>query len=150
MKKERFSSIKLIFSLLLLISLLIPITQCKKAASDQDQLVEVTNITPAEAKQLIDANQGNGNFVILDVRTPAEFNSGHIEDAINIDFNAGDFQSQVNMLDIRNIYLVYCRSGNRSAQAASIMVNLGFQQLYNMLGGISQWQAGGFEIIIPN
>ncbi len=84
---------------------------------------------------------------MLDVRTPSEYNGGRIENAINIDFNGSDFSSSVNMLDKNQIILVYCRSGNRSSQAAETMKNLGFFQLYNMLGGISAWIVAGFDIV---
>ncbi|MCK6599511.1 MAG: rhodanese-like domain-containing protein, partial [Bdellovibrionaceae bacterium] len=59
--------------------------------------------------------------VILDVRTPDEYLSGHIKGAINIDFYASDFQNQLGKLDKEKDYKVYCRSGNRSSKAVNMM-----------------------------
>lgn len=75
--------------------------------------------------------------VILDVRTPDEYMSGHIKGAINIDFYAPDFQNQVDKLDKDKDYKVYCRSGNRSGQSVNLMKKLGFKNVENV-GSISQ------------
>lgn len=74
--------------------------------------------------------------VILDVRTSQEFESGKLENAINIDFLSPTFKQRLAMLDKNKTYFVYCRSGNRSAQACNIMKSLGFDVLYNMAGGV--------------
>ncbi|MFN7116037.1 MAG: rhodanese-like domain-containing protein [Saprospiraceae bacterium] len=74
--------------------------------------------------------------VILDVRTPAEYASGKIKGAINLDIFAPTFMDAVNKLDKNKTYLVYCRSGNRSGQACSKMAKQGFEKLYNLSGGI--------------
>lgn len=75
--------------------------------------------------------------VVIDVRTPSEFASGHLEGAINIDVQADDFAQRLSALDPAGRYLVYCRSGNRSAVAVSIMRSLGFGDLTD-LGGVGQ------------
>lgn len=104
-------------------------------------------VPPREAKAIIDKNRGNPNFVILDVRTPEEFQSGHIKGAINIDFYAPDFAQKLDKLDKGKVYVVYCRSGHRSAQAVSLMKQQGFQTVYEIEGGIRAWQAGGFPLV---
>ena len=72
-------------------------------------------------------SDGNSaNEVIIDVRTPEEFASGHLEGAVNINLQAPDFEEQINALDKNGSYAVYCRSGNRSAEAVSLMENVGF------------------------
>lgn len=63
---------------------------------------------------------------MVDVRTPAEFAAGHLEGATNIDIEANDFAMKIAKLDKNASYLVYCRSGNRSAQAKSKMSATGF------------------------
>lgn len=80
------------------------------------------------------------NAVILDVRTADECNEGIIPGAINIDiFKGQGFIYQVEELDkSKNVY-VYCRSGARSAQACNIMNQLGFNNAFNLLGGIMEW-----------
>ena len=64
--------------------------------------------------------------VLIDVRTPAEHADGHLDGSLNIDVSAPDFRDQVAQLPKDDAYLVYCRSGNRSAQAAAIMAEMGF------------------------
>ena len=95
-------------------------------------------ISPMEAKSLIAKGAG-----IIDVRTPEEYASGHIPDAININFHAEDFQAQLMKLDKHKAYVVYCRSGNRSGKAVIIMKKLGFSTLYDMQA-FSGWVDNGF------
>ena len=76
------------------------------------------------------------NSVLLDVRTPSEFLAGHIDKAINIDFENQTFLSEIKKLDINTTYFVYCRSGNRSSQAVSIMKANGIKNIYELQGGI--------------
>lgn len=81
------------------------------------------------------------NAVILDVRTEEEVEQGYIPNAINIDIYQGqDFIDAVEKLDKTKNYYVYCRSGKRSAQACSIMKELGFANTYNLLGGFLEWE----------
>lgn len=74
--------------------------------------------------------------VILDVRTPAEYADRKIDGAINLDIFAANFASGISKLDKNKTYFVYCRSGNRSGQACSMMAKQGFEKLYNLSGGI--------------
>jgi rhodanese-related sulfurtransferase len=99
------------------------------------------NVTVAEADSLIKANNGVRCFAVLDVRTQTEFEQGRIPSAIKYDFNSGEFQTILDMLDKHTAYLVYCRSGNRSAKAAELMRDRGFSAVYNMLGGFNDWKA---------
>lgn len=103
-------------------------------------------ITPQEAFDLVRNNEANPEFVIVDVRTPDEFADGHLENAINIDFKADSFRANLSQLDKSNTYLIYCRSGNRSAQALATMDELRFSDVYDM-GGIRDWAAEGFPVV---
>jgi rhodanese-related sulfurtransferase len=80
--------------------------------------------------------------VIIDVRTPGEFASGHLEGALNIDVQSPDFAAQVSQLDPTQEYFIYCRSGNRSGQAISRMSNMGFT---SMINGGSVEQASNYS-----
>jgi rhodanese-related sulfurtransferase len=80
-----------------------------------------TTISVDEANNLIQSNQDNPDFIILDVRTPEEFSGGHIAGAVNLDVSSPDFQEQLDNLDKDKKYLVYCRTARRSAEAARIM-----------------------------
>lgn len=103
-------------------------------------------ITPSEAAGLIETNLGNPAFVLLDVRTPEEFASSHIAGAVNLDYKSPEFQQDLDKLDKSVIYLVYCRSAVRSGRAVAVMKELGFANIYDMAGGILQWQEEGFEV----
>jgi len=69
--------------------------------------------------------------IIIDVRTPAEFATGYLEGAINIDVQSPDFLAKVSELDPNAEYFIYCRSGNRSQQAMAQMAPLGFSSMKN-------------------
>jgi rhodanese-related sulfurtransferase len=89
------------------------------------------------------AKTAEANVVVLDVRTPAEFAEGHLANAINIDFQSRNFETDISKLDKGTTYAVYCRSGNRSGQAVKVMAELGFTDLYDMDGGVIDWEAAG-------
>lgn len=81
------------------------------------------------------------NAVILDVRTEGECSEGIISKAINIDIYKGQgFVYQIDELDKSKNYYVYCRSGGRSEQACNLMNQMGFENTYNLMGGMMQWQ----------
>lgn len=80
------------------------------------------------------------NAVVLDVRTEAEVIDGIIPNAIHIDFYLGEeFIDKVDELDKNKNYYVYCRSGNRSHKTCLIMEELGFDNAYNLEGGMLNW-----------
>lgn len=85
--------------------------------------------------------------VTVDVRTPAEFAEGHIEDAININVAAPDFVelAEKELPKDKTIY-VYCRSGRRSLTAAESLIKLGYK-VVNLKGGITEWTEAGLPII---
>lgn len=102
------------------------------------------DVNPQEFQQRI--NQGN--ITILDVRTPAEFSAGHIANAINLDFyDTSQFSSSLDKLDKNRTYLIYCRSGNRSAQAMKLMKEKGFTSIFNLSGGIQSWQNSNLVLV---
>lgn len=81
------------------------------------------------------------NGFLLDVRTPEEFEQGFIPGATNIDIRGGqEFIDEIEKLDKNKNYYVYCRSGARSGQACAIMNQLGFENTYNLSGGILEWE----------
>jgi len=84
--------------------------------------------------------QQDNNAVVLDVRTPAECDEGIIPNAQLLDIYSGqNFIDGIEALDKTKNYYVYCRSGARSAQACSIMKQLGIDKAYNLKGGILAW-----------
>ena len=107
----------------------------------------IKDVRSPAAFTLIQDNRNNPDFVILDVRTEDEFTQGHIENAVNIDFYSETFQDELDSLDKDKKYLVYCQSANRSGNAIKIMEELGFREVYNMLGGIALWQAQNYPVV---
>lgn len=73
--------------------------------------------------------------IILDVRTPSEVASGTLPNATVIDFYGANFKEDLNKLDKEKPVFVYCRSGNRSGQAANMMKEMGFKEVYDLIGG---------------
>ncbi|MBA7484544.1 hypothetical protein ES707_20072 [subsurface metagenome] len=102
-------------------------------------------ITPEEAFSLIQDNQGNPDFMIIDVRPPGA--SPYIEGSISLDYIGGIFSNEVEALDRCGIYLVYCRMGNRSSAALAEMYALNFKEVYEIQGGINAWVAGGLPVV---
>lgn len=94
------------------------------------------NVPAARFKELM----ADPNAVVLDVRTAPEVASGALPNAVHIDINSPDFAGKVSALDKSKTYLVYCRSGKRSAAACSIMEKQGFTSIYNLQGGILTWK----------
>ena len=80
------------------------------------------------------------NVVVLDVRTKAEQDSGYIKKAVFIDYKKQDFKQKIQTLDKSKTYVVYCKSGRRSAETLTLMTSLGFTNVYNVLGGIDAWR----------
>lgn len=134
----------------LLFLLLIPAVLLPNRGYAEDDQTEsknlpqtIKNITVEEAHTIIETTKNDNSLVIIDVRTPEEFNQEHITDASNIDFRSDNFKEELNRLDKNKTYVIHCRSGARSAQALEIMRELGFREVYNM-GGIVQWKEKGF------
>lgn len=123
------------FSLLLCIFL----AACGNTVIENDAEKETKNmyqqITPEEAKKLMDSEN---NYIILDVRDPQEFESGHIPGAVLIPHTKIDEQAENIIPEKDKLILVYCRSGRRSKIAAESLVSLGYTNVKEF-GGILQW-----------
>jgi rhodanese-related sulfurtransferase len=87
------------------------------------------------------------NYVLVDVRTEKEFDDGHIENALNIDYFSATFSDEISNIGLEKPVLVYCRSGNRSGKSMRIMSDLGFKEVYNLIGGIKGWKAKNNRLI---
>jgi thioredoxin len=99
-----------------------------------------TDLSPSEfSKQLKETE----NPTILDVRTPGEFGEGHIQNALNIDWNGSSFDVQVSKLDKNTTVFVYCLSGGRSGSAASQLRSNGFKNVLELDGGMMAWRSAG-------
>jgi thioredoxin len=83
---------------------------------------------------------------IIDVRSPEEFTSQHIENAVNIDWNGENFDNKIGKYDKSKPIFVYCMSGGRSKKAADKLAELGFSTIYELDGGIMKWNAAGLSV----
>ena len=83
---------------------------------------------------------------ILDVRTPDEFESEHIDNAKNVNWNGDDFEAKASSYDKSKPVFVYCLSGGRSKKAATKLKELGFDTVYELDGGFLNWNEEGFGI----
>lgn len=117
------------------LSIVLLLTSCMYIRPKQNSMSDLSQNEWAQA--LTEQQQA----VVLDVRTQEEFESGYIPKAINIDIQMGQsFIDEINSLDKNKFYYVYCRSGARSSQAVQLMRELGFNDTYNLLGGILEWE----------
>lgn len=126
---------KVLLVLLSMVSASLFLTACSSGSAAE-------KVSPKEFSEVI----SDSSIVILDVRTPAEFAEGHISGAINIDFQSGNFEQEIQNLDKTKTYAVYCRSGNRSGQAVKVMADAGFTNMYDMDGGTVDWVAAGGQL----
>lgn len=84
---------------------------------------------------------------VIDVRTPEEFEEGHLEGATRIGIADADFRDQLDELDRDGNYLVYCRTDNRSGQAVEVMREMGFDNVWDMDGGVTAWSDAGLPLV---
>lgn len=101
------------------------------------------NITAVQSNDTINAYVDKNWFVILDVRTPGEYNSQHLFEGVNLDYYSPTFATDLASLDRGKMYLIHCASGSRSGQVYIQMQNLNFRRVYNMLSGMSAWNTAG-------
>lgn len=129
--------IALYLALILVLGILI-LSGCTSVKTDEKTSNTFEQITADEAKAIMDSEE---SYVILDVRTKGEYDSGHIEGAILIpDYEVGTKAESV-LSDKDELILVYCRSGNRSKNAASELAALGYTNVKEF-GGIIGWKYG--------
>ena len=98
-----------------------------------------------DAKAFAEKMKATPNAQILDVRTPEEFSTSHIDNALNIDWLGNSFVAGAEKLDKTKPVFVYCKSGGRSKSAANKLEELGFKTIYELQGGILKWDAEGMS-----
>jgi phage shock protein E len=111
----------------------------KSNDTNTDQ-ASISLISPA------DLNSVNKDILLIDVRTPEEFASGHLENAVNMNYFDSDFDAQLKTLDKNKVVYLYCKSGRRSAYAAEILVDMVFVKIYDLEGGTLNCQAKGLKL----
>lgn len=130
---------------LLALSLFLPLAplkadESKPAAAAGVTMDKAKDVSIDEAAKLL---KDNPKIVVLDVRTPEEFAKGHIAGAKNVDFNADDFDKQIEKLDPNSTYLVHCAAGGRSKQSLATFTDKKFKGVYHMNEGFKAWEKAG-------
>lgn len=138
MQKKRTGYTILI--IIILVGFILP-----SCSAQQDQ--NITALSPTEAADLIEKHKVDADFIILDIRTPGEYQSGHIKGATMIDYYSKSFVDEIGRLDKEKSYLVYCRSGNRSAHSMDLFTKLQFQKIYHLSSGINSWISEGLPLV---
>jgi rhodanese-related sulfurtransferase len=125
------------------------LTSCKenvKQTSSQIETVQST-ITVISPKEVYDSLQEDQSLQLLDVRTPEEYGVTHLKSSQNICVTTPGFEEKAAKLDKSKPVYVYCKSGGRSARASKILSDMGFTQIYDIQGGITNWQAQDLEVV---
>ena len=112
----------------------------------ENNLIEIEQIIQRLNPTQFRSEINNENIILIDIRTPEEYNEGHIEGAININYYSHDFSNQISQLDKDKTYYIYCRRGSRSGNALEVFRNLNFNEVYDLRNGINSWVNQGFEI----
>ena len=102
-----------------------------------------TLVNPSEFNNILQQK----NILIIDIRRPEEFNSGHLPDAINIDYESANFKEKLQEITSKKKIAIYCRSGRRSAASIPVFEKIGFSEVIELDGGINAWNAQNFKII---
>jgi len=129
----------------LLIAVMVLSVACFKKGGPESPGQVVEDVSLEEAFILMEDNRGRDDFIIVDLRSTEEYASGHIEDAINLDYSSPDFLEALGELNREGVYLIYSHGDEVSGQVLDTMAGLGFTEVYNMIGGMEHWE----EISLP-
>ncbi|MFD2909272.1 rhodanese-like domain-containing protein [Flavobacterium ardleyense] len=120
-----------------LLVVLLSLTSCIKKPVEGVRVVDVA---------AYEAQLKEPNVQLIDVRTPAEYAEGHIENSKNINITGEDFDQQVASLDKSKPVMLYCKSGMRSAKASLRLKELGFENITDLEGGFGSWKSANKPI----
>lgn len=124
---------------LLLVSVLFSLMVSCQSSNDNNAV----KISPG----IFNDSISNNETQIIDVRTPKEFKLYHIEGAVNINYYSEKFADSVRLLNPKKAVFIYCRSGKRSSESVAVFKELGFNNIYDLEGGIINWTKEGHKVI---
>lgn len=107
------------------------------AKNDSINVLSVENFETKSSKK---------NTLVIDVRTPEEVAEGHLPGSVNINFLGENFAQEIDVLNKKTTYLVYCKTGIKSRKAADLMQKAGFKHVYMLEGGFTAWKEAGKPI----
>ena len=137
MVQRKFLNKMRYFKFVCALLVLLTFFNCKNNSSQGIEL-----ITAAEMKEISKIE----GIQLVDVRTPNEYNEGHLPNALNIDFLDKNFEINIQQLDKTKPVIVYCQRGSRSAKCASQLIANGFVKIYDLDHGFSKWKSSGLEV----
>ena len=108
------------------------------------ELVNTTEISMISESDFVEIQ--DSDYILIDVRTQDEFDLGHIDSAINLDFYSDTFQNEILSLPKNEKIVLYCRTNNRSSKTATILKQNGFRNILVISGGITEWVKNGNDI----
>jgi rhodanese-related sulfurtransferase len=117
-------------------SMLIFVAACSSLSNNAFGQVINKKVEKAEFSKLMKKS----GVQLIDVRTSREFSNGFITGAKNIDYNGDSFEKQIKKLDKNKPVLVYCAAGGRSENAAELLKEWGFREVYDLIGGYNGWK----------
>lgn len=132
-----------LFALLCLLIML----SCKENKTEAQDVPQQNIISEKIASSDFRSKTEDQNVQLIDVRTPKEFNEGHINKAKNIDFFDTNFLAKMSELNKDAPLYIYCRSGNRSGKAAAKLKELGFKEVYDLKGGVLDWKKNDLKLV---
>ena len=142
-----FNNIKLLFVILSFTFISCAQNTAKKEVKDNGNKYATQDQQVVELISPKDLNAKLGDIQLIDIRTPGEYTGGYIEGAININFFDSDFNAQMAKLNKDKELYIYCRSGNRSGKAAKRLKDQGFTKIYDLQGGILNWNRNKLKVV---
>jgi phage shock protein E len=120
------------------------VTACTPSGASVEELkaVGIVEVDVEQAAELVAADE----VVILDIRTPGEYEAGHIPGATNVNYRSHDFAEQLANMDQTRVYLLHCAVGGRSARALDLFKEHGFKNVHHLRSGFEGWKAAGKEV----
>ena len=108
------------------------------------ELINTTEISMISESDFVEIQ--DSDYILIDVRTQDEFDLGHIDSAINLDFYSDTFQNEILSLPKNEKIVLYCRTNNRSSKTATILKQNGYRDILVISGGITEWVKNGNDI----
>lgn len=133
-------NLKILLSVFVFISFMACGQKESSKQGEKDDQAVISLISPEDLSKI------NKDAQLIDVRQPREFASGHLENAVNMNLYDGDFEKQLMTLDKNKEVYLYCLSGIRSANAARKLKKMGFVKVYDLQGGLSNWNNQQYPI----
>jgi rhodanese-related sulfurtransferase len=135
------------FSKIIVLLFCFSLTNCNDSTAQQP----ATQTAPQTAQSVLSPDDFEAKALqvgvqLVDVRTPAEYQTGHIANATNINFNDPSFKANMEKMDKSKPIAVYCAAGGRSGKSAALLTQMGFKTVYDLQGGMGAWRAKGKKV----